>query len=167
MKLVPVKLIPVVAGVILGAGGLIGGAYAGGLLPPGAQRGAEPPAETHVEVHGMLYPTRERIVNLADTGILRYLKVTLVLEVFDPENPKGEAKGGEEKKGKEELPKDLRPKLPVMEDRITAILSARTATELMSADGKQRLKDDLRDGLNQVLQEDRILAVYFTDFIIQ
>jgi flagellar basal body-associated protein FliL len=46
-------------------------------------------------------------------------------------------------------------------------LSAKTATELMSADGKQHLKDDLRDGLNQVLQEDRILAVYFTDFIIQ
>ena len=168
MKPILSKLLPALVGLILGAGGLLGATVAfGGSLPFVPQKESVAAVATPApEATGVLYPTRERIVNLADTGILRYLKTTIVLEVFDPENPTGAVKSAETK-GKEELPKDLKPKAVVIEDKITAILSAKTATELMTAAGKQHLKQELREGLNQTLHEDRILGVFFTDFIIQ
>ena len=41
----------------------------------------------------MMMPMRERIVNLADPGVMRYLEATIVLEMMDSkltELPKGE-----------------------------------------------------------------------------
>ena len=164
MKL-PIKVfVPILAGAVLGAGGLYGVSTMG-LLPTGAPKEAAPET-AHAQARvGVMFPMRERVVNLADTGILRYLKASIVLEVFDPENPEGKPKG--EDKKKEELPKDLKQKAAPMEDRLTAILSAKTSADIISVAGKQRLKEEIRDGLNDVLHEERILAVYFTDFIVQ
>jgi flagellar FliL protein len=165
---IPVRTIgQVLAGVVVGAAGLFGVSMAtAGAFPPGAAKANETePAQAHPKA-GVMYPMRERIVNLADPGIYRYLKASIVLEVFDPENPTGHA-SGEHKKGKEELPKDLRTKSAPMEDRINAILSAQTAQELMAPAAKQQLKEEIRNALNDLLHEERIMAVYFTDFIIQ
>jgi flagellar FliL protein len=169
MKGIIGKLIPAVAGLIVGAGGLIGLTIAmGGSFPPGAKAEAAATPAAHVEPHGVLYPTRERIVNLSDNGILRYLKTTIVLEISDPEAAKGGGGGdGHGKKGPPELPHDLKNKAAMIEDKITGVLTAKTATELMTPEGKQRLKDELKEGLNKALHDDRIMAVYFTDFIIQ
>jgi flagellar FliL protein len=115
-----------------------------------------------------MVPMRERIVNLSDPGILRYLKTSIVLEVYDPENPTGHSKGEEKKHGgKEELPKDLKHKAAPIEDRVNAILSAKLASDIMGPAGRNRLKEEIRDEINHLLHEERILAVYFTDFIIQ
>ena len=115
---------------------------------------------------GTAYPTRERIVNLADGGILRYLKTTIVLELADPSiqtPPKGE----EYKKRQDELAKELRGQNAVIDDQITSILTAKNSSDLMTPEGKQHLKEELKARLNKVIGEERILAVYFTDFIIQ
>jgi len=99
---------------------------------------------------------------------LRYLKRTIVLEISDPEAAKGGGGGDDHaKKGPPELPKDLKNKAAMIEDKITAVLTAKTATELMTPEGKQRLKDELKEGLNKALHDDRVMGVYFTDFIIQ
>jgi flagellar FliL protein len=162
------KLIPAVVGLIVGAGGLIGLTIAmGGSFPPGAKAEAAATPAPQVEPHGVLYPTRERIVNLSDNGILRYLKTTIVLEISDPEAAKGGGGDDHGKKGPPELPKDLKNKAAMIEDKITGVLTAKTASELMTPEGKQRLKEELKEGLNKALHEDRIMAVYFTDFIIQ
>ena len=128
------KLIPAVVGLIVGAGGLIGLTIAmGGSFPPGAKAEAAATPAPQVEPHGVLYPTRERIVNLSDNGILRYLKTTIVLEISDPEAAKGGVGSDDHaKKGPPELPKDLKNKAAMIEDKITAVLTAKTATELMT-----------------------------------
>lgn len=116
---------------------------------------------------GIAFPTRERIVNLADPGVMRYLKTSIVLEVDLP-SLKGELPKGEEyKKKQEELAKELKGQTPIIDDQIVAILTARTSAELATPEGKQRLKDELKARLNKALGEERVLAVYFTDFIIQ
>ncbi|MCC6174142.1 MAG: flagellar basal body-associated FliL family protein [Chloroflexi bacterium] len=125
---------------------------------------------------GIMLPMRERIVNLADPGAMRYLKVTMVLELADysgKEMPKGE----EYKKKQDELKKDMAGTLPLIDDEITAILTSKTSGELMTPDGKQRLRDDLRARINKALEKvtsghtpterQEVLAVYFSDFIIQ
>jgi flagellar FliL protein len=114
-----------------------------------------------------MYPTRERIINLADPGVMRYLKTTIVLEVADPTHKGEPPKGEEYKKRQDELAKELRGQAAVIDDQITSILSAKAGAELMTSDGKQRLKDEVKARLNKALGEDRILGVYFADFIIQ
>jgi flagellar basal body-associated protein FliL len=37
----------------------------------------------------------------------------------------------------------------------------------MSAEGKNSLKSEIKTNLNKALKDDRILAVYLTDFVIQ
>lgn len=167
MKISIRTIIASLLGVAVGAAALYGVTIAsGGAFPPGLGRpAAADAAEAHPRA-GTLVPLRERIVNLADPGIFRYLKVSIVLEVFDPEHPRGHT-NGEERKGKEELPKDLRPKAALIEDRINTLLSARTSQELMASAARQQLKDDIKRELNELLHEERVLAVYFTDFIIQ
>ncbi|MCC7107048.1 MAG: flagellar basal body-associated FliL family protein [Chloroflexi bacterium] len=175
------KAIPLVIGLGLLAAGVVAGAQFGSTaLPflspgqPGQQADHPPaaskpngPAQKEQGPAGIAFPTRERIVNLADTGLMRYLKTTIVLEVA-VQGLQGELpKGDEYKKKQDELAKDLRGQTAAIDDQITNILSAKTSGELVSNDGKQRLKDELKSRLNTVLGEDRVLAVYFTDFIIQ
>jgi flagellar FliL protein len=152
------KIIIIAAAVLVLAGG---GGFAGFTFL-GKAGASDQPHEEPPRV-GVLYTTRERIVNLADAGVLRYLKTTIVLEIYDPENKEG--KGGEG--GKVELPKDLLRKAPMIEDRITAVLTSKSAAELMGPEGKAHLKEALKTGLNETIGEERILNVYFTDFIIQ
>jgi flagellar FliL protein len=181
MKGLVKKAIPVVVGLVLLAGGVAAGAKFGSTALPFLSQGqpgqqadhpsaaSKPGGPTQKEqgTAGITFPTRERIVNLADTGIMRYLKTTIVLEVAVPGLQGELPKGDEYKKKQDDLAKDLRGQTAAIDDQITNILSARTSAELVSNDGKQRLKDELKSRLNNVLGEDRVLAVYFTDFIIQ
>lgn len=165
MKLLKGKAVLLIAGLVLGAGGVLAAVMVVGL-PIGPAKAAPAPKAPEPAL-GIIYPTRERIVNLADSGVLRYLKANISLEILDP-GLKGELpKGDDYKKKQDDLAKDLKGQVPVIDDQITSILSAKTSTELMTVDGKQRLKDELKSKLNRTLGEDRILAVYFTDFIIQ
>jgi flagellar FliL protein len=164
----------VVIGLLIGAGGLFAAVQFLGL-PLGKPVAAEEAAaettaatEKHEVPHeGVMVPLRERIVNLADPGILRYLKTTITLEVSDPNHGKGG--GGDHAKPKkgEEMPLDLRPKGPMIEDYVTTLLTAKTTGELMTPQGKAALKQELKTVLNTALKEERVLAVYFTDFVIQ
>jgi flagellar FliL protein len=163
----------VLVGLLIGAGGLFA-AVQFNVLPIGKAAAEETakkpePAKKPEAEHGTMVPLRERIVNLSDPGILRYLKTTIVIEVTDPNAGKGGG-GGEHgaapKKG-EEMPVDLRPKSAMIEDSVTSLLSAKTAGELMTVQGKNALKQELKTVLNKGLKEDRVLAVYFTDFVIQ
>jgi flagellar FliL protein len=176
MKKMLLPLLFAVLGLGLGAGGVLGAATATGVLPVGGAKASASAAESkapaehgHERVNaGFLLPTRERIVNLADPGAMRYLKAAIVLELIDPSGKLAVPKSGEEyKKKQEELAKELKGPLTLIDDQITVILSAKTVAELMSPEGKQRLRDELRERLQRLLPEYRLVGVYFTDFIIQ
>jgi flagellar FliL protein len=105
---------------------------------------------------------------------MRYLKATIVLEMMDSkltELPKGE----EYKKKQEELKKDLGGSMPMIEDELTVILTGKTSAELMSPDGKQKLRDEIKSRVNKSLdklahdpkERQEVISVYFSDFIIQ
>lgn len=175
----------VVIGLLIGAGGLfaavqfldlpIGKNVAaaeeddghGAAPKPAAKASSAKKKDAHDE-HGTIVPLKERIVNLADPGILRYLKTTVVLEIYDPNPPAAGGHGGHgaPKKG-DTMPEDLKPRAPMIEDHVTTLLTTKTTSELMTAQGKNTLKTEIKNSLNKALKDDRILAVYFTDFVIQ
>ncbi|MBI3967361.1 MAG: DUF2613 family protein, partial [Chloroflexi bacterium] len=102
-RLLPMVIL-IVVGLALGAGGAIGVTRAFGDSLPFGQGKTTPAKEAETaERPGIMVPLRERIVNLADPGILRYLKVSLVLEMADPEHKGSPPKAEEYKKKQEEL----------------------------------------------------------------
>lgn len=114
---------------------------------------------------GMMYAMKERIVNLADSTGFHYLKIELVLE-FELPDVKG-LKGEAYKKRQDEFVKEMASRRPIMEDIVTTILAGKTSLALSSAEGKEKLREELTDRLGHVSGEHRLLNVYFTQFIIQ
>lgn len=163
----------VLVGLLIGAGGLFAatqflGLSLGKAAAAEESHGEQAAAVKHAEPHeGVMVPLRERIVNLADPGILRYLKTTITLEISDPNHGKGG--GGDHAKPKkgEEMPADLRPRAPLIEDYVTTLLTSKTTGELMTPQGKAALKQEMKTVINKALKEERVLAVYLTDFVIQ
>ena len=60
-------------------------------------------------------------------------------------------------------------------DELTSILTSKSAQELMTPDGKQRMRDEIKARVNKAFERitpdpkerQEVLAVYFSDFIIQ
>jgi flagellar protein FliL len=175
MSLLKNKVILMVFGLVLGIGAALGV-----TIVFGETLGITPKAgETKIQYVekqkvGMMLPMRERIVNLADPGVMRYLKVSIVLEITNP-NMKDLPKGEKYVEKQAELKKELASILPMIENELTGILTGKTSTELMSVDGKQKLRDDIKLRINKALEKhshdpkerEEILSVYFSDFIIQ
>lgn len=167
MKKILLPAILLVGGLLVGVGGIVAAAQVtGGALIIGKTPEAAT-AKKAEHASGIAYPLKERVVNLADSGALRYLKTTIVLEMEDPTPNGGSPKGEEYKKRQEEVAKEIRGQAAIIDDQVTQILSSKTAAELMSANGKQKLKEELKERLNKALGGEKVMAVYLTDFVIQ
>jgi flagellar FliL protein len=127
-----------------------------------------PVQQTAPRGNGILFPLGERVVNLADPGGYRYLRISIILE-FLPESVEfyrlpPEKRTAEEERLKEELTRQK----PIMDDLVISILSSKTFAEIFSLEGKQQLKEELMEQLNAHLGEGKYVgAVYFTDFVVQ
>jgi flagellar protein FliL len=175
MKLLKSKVVLLVLGLAVGIG-----AAAGAILMFGQSLGITGGvAETKIKYVekpkiGIMEPMRERIVNLADPGTMRYLKTTLVLEMADYKStamPTGEAYTTRQA----DLKKEMTGSLPLIDDEVTGILTAKTSTDLMTPDGKAKLRDEIKSRINKAFERvqpdpkerPEVLSVYFSDFIIQ
>ena len=98
------------------------------------------------------------IVNLADVGGDRYLKIKLVLLEIPSAAEKGKKEG--EKEG-------ISLQDAIIRDTIITVLSSKTSDDLLSVSGKEELKNELIAAINQALQRNLVRKIYFLDFIIQ
>jgi flagellar FliL protein len=133
---------------LLGGGGV--GAYF--MLSGGGKQEAEakadkadtaPPTILNLELAPFL-------VNLADPGGGHYLKTTLTLELQN-----------------ENASQWINARLPRVRDRVLLLLSSKESSELLSAEGKFRLRDDVLRAINEMMGEDKVSAVYLTEFVVQ
>lgn len=90
------------------------------------------------------------IVNLADPGGKRYLKLTIQLELDNP-------------KVVEEISKET----PKIRDIILTILSSKEFDDISTLPGKNALKKELITKLNTSLRTGKVLNIYFTEFLVQ
>jgi flagellar FliL protein len=136
-------------------------------LPVGPAAEARAAAEKAKPPVTVMYPTKERVVNLTDKATTRYLKVALTLEFIDStmkDPPKGEAI----KLQQDEFAKDVSGYSAVIDDALVTTLSAKSSSDLLKPDGKEALKNELMDRVNHALHdEEKVVNVYFTSFIIQ
>jgi len=57
--------------------------------------------------------------------------------------------------------------MPKMRDTILTILSTKTAADITTNEGKEKLKEEILTRVNQFLPEEDAKEVFFTDFVIQ
>jgi flagellar FliL protein len=99
---------------------------------------------------GPIYPLDQFIVNLVSNNADRYLKCKISFELDSPE-----------------LQQEVDKKLPAIRDIIINILSSKTVEEIQTAKGKEKLKEEIRRKVNEILTTGEIRHVYFTEFVIQ
>jgi flagellar FliL protein len=163
-----IKIVAIVGGALaLGAG--VAFAIVMGIIPipvgPAAEaRAAAEKAKPPVTV---MYPTKERIVNLTDKSATKYLKVSLTLEFIDTklkDPPKGPAVLAQQT----DFAAEMSGHTAVIEDALVTTLSSKSSSDLLKSDGKDTLKNELMDKVNHALHdEEKVVNVYFTSFIIQ
>jgi flagellar basal body-associated protein FliL len=163
-----IKIIGILGGSLL-LGAAVAAAIVMGLVPlpfgPAAEaRAAAEKAKPPVTV---MYPAKEQVVNLSDKAATKYLKVDLTLEFIDTklkDPPQGAAVAAQQT----DFAADLSPYSAIIQDALVSTLSSKSSADLLKADGKDQLKNELINNVNKALHDDeKVVNVYFTSFIIQ
>lgn len=120
----------------------------------GEEDGAE--AEAQEVTIGPLYKLDTMIVNLADHGGKRYLRVTMEMElkVADEIDPS-------------EMVEEIDMRLPQLRDTILMILPSKQYADISTTAGKIALRDEIIAKLNALLKKGQINTIYFTEFVVQ
>ncbi len=138
------RFITIVAAVLLIGGGA-GGYYFFVMAkkPAIAKKAAPPPPPklAYVDV-------KEMTLRLSDTAAEHYIKLSPVLGVPTAKSD------------------EISEKLPVVRDRIVTVVTARSAGDLATPAGKDKLKADLMDVLHRDFHED-VVDIYFSDYLVE
>ncbi len=114
----------------------------------------EPPQEvvapTDEEKIGVIVELKPFIVNLEDPKARHFLKATISLEV------------------KDDAAKDQVEKFkPKIRNDILLLLSSKTLDDVITIEGKVRLKDEIMSRVGRILGPGKLKNVYFSQFVVQ
>ena len=119
-------------------------------VPVDPSKVAEMAVEEEENVIGPLYPLDTMIVNLSDDGGKRYLRVTMALELSDPESVD-----------------TIESRLPQIRDAVLMILPTKTYDDVSTTDGKIALRNQIMEKINTLMTKGRVNNIYFTEFVVQ
>ncbi len=161
----PMKIVIILVGgtliVALGGAFMMFKMMSGSSEKPAAEGAAEKPA-VHGEAAakegghaaggeaGAIADLDPFIVNLADSPEVRYLKVTMKLEVDAPS-----------------AVEDVKARTPQIRDAILVLLTSLDSVTARSPQGKYKLREDVTQRINGLLPKKSVKTAYFTDFVIQ
>lgn len=91
------------------------------------------------------------LVNLADKDEIRFVKATFHLGV--------EEANSDASKNPVEL--------ALMRDTIISLLSCKTSAQILSPEGKNKLREEIRDRINAVAPKAKVQEVFIVEFIVQ
>jgi flagellar FliL protein len=126
---------------------------------PETEAGAEAISEkAKPEEIGAVVSVDTFIVNLADPGGNRYLRVTMDLELVGKPADKSAGKtAGDE----------LAKRMPQIRDAILMILSTKRYADISTPEGKTALREEILNAVNSLLASSQISRIYFKEFVIQ
>lgn len=134
---------------------------------------------------GIMYDTGAKVINLADQGGRRYIRINVVLE-FAPndatayEEYLNSLNSGGTKQMRipsesgpttpdyvTQFTEELNTKKPVLDDIITSVVSLHTFDELYTSQGKEMLKSEILEQINSRMTGYKVIAVYFSEFVVE
>ncbi len=112
----------------------------------------EPPKPelTAAQEIGIIKELEPFVVNLADPQARHFLKASISLELADEESG--------------ELVDKLKPRI---RNDILMLFSSQTMEDIISQEGKVRLRDEIIARISHILGPNRLKNVYFTQFVVQ
>jgi len=137
--------------VILGAGGVFAWMkFSSPSTSDKATSAHQEDAKVQEEALGVMVDMAPFIVNLADAGTPRYLKVAMKLEIND-----------------KEAVTRFNDRIPQIRDSLLLLLSSQEAEKMRGMQGKLLLKEQIFERVSMVVGEGSVQSVYFTDFVVQ
>jgi flagellar FliL protein len=137
---------------LMGAGFFVIWSKVSNMAPGGepvAQQ-AEAAEEAAKPTIGPIYSLESFIVNLAEPGGKRYLRVTMDLELST-----------------EAVAEEITKRLPQVRNSMLMILPSKKFEEISTIEGKNTLRDEIVVTLNEFLQTGTVTNLYFTEFVVQ
>jgi flagellar protein FliL len=116
------------------------------LVPEGYQE--EDELDEQEDPLGAIFPLETFIVNLS--GGKSFLRCQVQVEFTQ-----------------RDVPKRFYVRVVPIRDAAIKILSSRTPEEISSAEGKEALKETLKEMINTSLKKEEVKAIYFTQFVVQ
>lgn len=152
---IKIIIIAVVALILIAVGVVVGMKFLGGgdETPSEATVQEEKVAETKAsEPEGEaldVYPLNTFVVNLMGSGGRRYLKVKMTLEIpmMEKEN--------------------MDNKLHKIRDSLLILLSNKTLEDVMGAEGKYALREEVKVRLDRLLGKGIVKDIYLVEFVVQ
>lgn len=106
--------------------------------------------ESVKRIEEQIFQMDEFVINLNDENSRRYLKTSIVITY----------------ENKKEL-KELNDNIPQMRDVIIETLRAKSAVDVMNVENTDMLKNEIKDKVNELYEDEIVLEVYFINFLIQ
>lgn len=132
----------------------------------GADAAVEP---TVVAFEGRLGPhivLEDRVYNLANAGgPRRFLKLSVVIEFETTDGTWLKASGEGLEARLEEFEGEIGSGKALIEDAVNTLVSKHTAEELATAQGKDKLRQEIHDAVKELIHEPKVSRVLFTTFI--
>lgn len=128
---------------------------------------------------GQMVDTGTKVVNLADPGGRRFLKATITIEVppldyFFPvevveatATPAAEGAAATPDPRTAEFTALIDKKMPIINDILNTLLTSKTFDQIYTVEGKEALREEIKKEINARLPELGVIAVYFTEFVVQ
>ena len=117
--------------------------------PQGELEGAKDEEELQEgeEPLGAIFPLETFVVNLNGT---KYIRCQIQFEFVS-----------------RDVPKKFYGRLVPLRDAIISLLTSKTAEDIGSVKGKEGLRSEIKDLVNETLKKEDVKHVYFTQFVIQ
>ncbi len=96
---------------------------------------------------GAIFPLDTFVVNLSGA---KYIRAQIQLEFTE-----------------RDVPKRFYSRMVPIRDSIITLLTSKTAEDLGSEKGKENLRGELKDLVNEALRKEEVRKIYFTQFVIQ
>ena len=106
--------------------------------------------EEEDNVIGPLYTLDTMIVNLADHGGKRYLRVTMALELSESD-----------------AVATIENRLPQIRDAVLMILPTKKYDDVSTTEGKIALRNEVMEKINGLMTKGQVNNIYFTEFVVQ
>ncbi|MDR1857807.1 MAG: flagellar basal body-associated FliL family protein [Desulfovibrio sp.] len=98
---------------------------------------------------GIVLPLPSVTVNLTDPGGRRYLRLGMEVEV------------------NADVSAQIKAQSPRIRDAVIMLLAGKSYADIASLDGKVLLKAEVANRLNQILGAQRVIRVFFTEFVVE
>ncbi len=99
------------------------------------------------EVLGALVPMDPFVLNLKGG---RFVKLQLQVEFVE-----------------RDIPKKFLQRVAIIRDGIITLVNNRSSEDVLEREGKEKLRKDIRNVINEVLRKELVKRVYFTQFVVQ